>query len=131
MGLGETVDSLEALVRWPASLLLAVVWLSIVYRVGPSRSDAKWRWVTLGSGLAATLLVVASMVFTWYLAEFNSYDQLYGSLGAVVGFMTWLWISVVLVLLGAEVDAAMEARRSSYTGESDQPSAASTILPRG
>ena len=66
--------------------------------------------MTWGSGLAAVLLVVASMVFGWYLAEFNSYDKLYGSLGAVVGFMTWLWISVVVMLLGAEVDAAIESK---------------------
>jgi membrane protein len=116
LGLGENVENLEALVRWPASLLLAVVWLSIVYRVGPSRSNARWRWVTWGSGFAAVLLVVASMVFTWYVAEFNSYDRMYGSLGAVVGFMTWLWLSVVLVLLGAEVDAAMGSGSDQENG---------------
>jgi membrane protein len=110
LGLSENVDDIEAVVRWPATLVLAMIWLSAVYRVGPSRSDAKWRWTTLGSGLAAILLVGASMIFTWYLAEFNSYDRLYGSLGAVVGFMTWLWISVILVLLGAEVDAAIESK---------------------
>jgi membrane protein len=110
LGLSENAESLSAILRWPATLLLIMIWLSIVYRVGPSRSDAKWRWVTWGSGLAAILLVVASMVFGWYLAEFNSYDKLYGSLGAVVGFMTWLWISVVIMLLGAEVDAAREIK---------------------
>ena len=66
--------------------------------------------MTWGSGLAAILLVVASMVFSRYLAEFNSYDRLYGSLGAVVGLMTWLWISIVVMLLGAEVDAAIERK---------------------
>ncbi len=110
LGLSENVDDIEVVVRWPATLVLAMIWLSVVYRVGPSRSRAKWRFTTLGSGLAALLLVAVSMVFTWYLAEFNSYDRLYGSLGAVIGFMTWLWISVVLVLLGAEVDAVIESR---------------------
>jgi membrane protein len=110
LGLGENAENLSTIFRWPATLLLVMIWLSIVYRVGPSRSHAKWRWVTWGSGLAAVLLVVASMVFGWYLAEFNSYDRLYGSLGAVVGFMTWLWISVVVMLLGAEVDAARESK---------------------
>jgi membrane protein len=109
-GLGEKIENLEALIRWPASLLLAMVWLSIVYRFGPNRSNAKWRWVTWGSGLAAILLMSASMALTWYIAIFNSYERMYGSLGAVVGFMTWLWISVVLVLLGAEVDAAIESK---------------------
>ncbi|WP_349531536.1 YhjD/YihY/BrkB family envelope integrity protein [Bradyrhizobium sp. NAS80.1] len=90
--------------------MIVMIWLSVVYRVGPSRSDAKWRWVTWGSGLAAILLVVASMVFSWYLAEFNSYDRLYGSLDAVVGFMTWLGISTVVMLLGAKLDAAIESK---------------------
>jgi membrane protein len=108
--LGEHVQNFEAIFRWAATLLLVMIWLSVIYRVGPSRSDAKWRWVTWGSGLAAIFLVVASMLFTWYLAEFNSYNRLYGSLGAIVGFMTWLWISIVVILLGAEVDAAIESK---------------------
>ena len=110
MGLGENAENLVAIFRWPATLLLVMIWLSVVYRVGPSRSNAKWRWATRGSGLAAILLVGVSTIFSWYLAEFNSYDRLYGSLGAVVGFMTWLWISVVVMLLGAELDAAIESK---------------------
>jgi membrane protein len=115
LGLSENAENLSAIFRWPTTLLLIMIWLSVVYRVGPSRSDAKWRWVTWGSGLAAILLVVASMVFGWYLAEFDSYDRLYGSLGAVVGFMTWLWISVVIMLLGAEMDAAIESKSVGRT----------------
>jgi len=110
LGLGEHSQNFETIFRWAATLLIVMIWLSIVYRVGPSSSNAKWRWVTWGSGLAAILLVVASMVFSRYLAEFNSYDRLYGSLGAVVGLMTWLWISIVVMLLGAEVDAAIERK---------------------
>jgi membrane protein len=110
MGLSEQADSLEAILRWPATLLIVMVGLSVVYRVGPSRSDAKWRWVTPGSALAAVLLVAVSMVFTWYVEDFNTYDRIYGSLGAAVGFMTWIWLSVVIVLIGAELDAAIEQR---------------------
>jgi membrane protein len=117
LGLGGTVENLEALFRWPVTLLLVMVWLSVVYRVGPSRSDAKWRWVSWGSGLAAILLVVASMVLTWYIAAFNSYERMYGSLGAVVGFMTWLWISILIMLIGAEVDAAMESKPAGDRAE--------------
>jgi membrane protein len=118
--LGQQVQSFEAIFaifRWAATLLLVMIWLSIVYRVGPSRSDAKWRWVTWGSGLAAILLVVASMVFTWYLAEFSSYDRVYGLLGAVAGVMTWLWISILVMLLGAEVDAAIEGKSAGRSAE--------------
>jgi membrane protein len=119
LGLGEDAYNLSAIFRWPADLLFVMIWLSIVYRVGPNRSDAKWRWVTWGSGLAAILLVVASMVFGWYLAEFNSYDRLYGSLGAVVGFMTWLWISVVVMLLGAELDVVIESKSAQRSVAAD------------
>ena len=95
------------------TLLIVMIGLSIVYRIGPSRSDARWRWVTLGSALAAVLLVAVLMIFTWYMAEFDSYDRIYGSLGAIVGFMTWIWLSVVIVLIGAELDAGIEKRTSS------------------
>jgi membrane protein len=64
---------------WPVTLLVVMIGLSVVYRIGPSRSDARWRWVALGSALAAVLLVAVSTVFTWYVAEFNSYNRIYGS----------------------------------------------------
>ena len=108
VGLGQRAG---AIFRWRATLLIVMIGLSIVYRIGPSRSDARWRWVTLGSALAAVLLVAVSMIFTWYVAEFNSYNRIYGSLGAVVGVMTWIWLSVVIVLIGAELDAAIEKQR--------------------
>jgi membrane protein len=112
VGLSQHADILAAVCRWPVTLLIVMIGLSIVYRIGPSRSDARWRWVTPGSSLAAVLLVALSMIFTWYVAEFDSYNRIYGSLGAVVGFMTWIWLSVVIVLIGAELDAAIETRTS-------------------
>ena len=112
LGLGQRADSFAAFFRWPVTLLIVMIGLSIVYRIGPSRSDARWRWVTPGSALAAVLLVALSMMFTWYVAEFDSYNRIYGSLGAVVAFMTWIWLSVLIVLIGAELDAAIETRTS-------------------
>ena len=114
VGLSQRADSLAAFFRWPVTLFIVMIGLSIVYRIGPSRSDARWRWVTPGSALAAVLLIAVSMIFTWYVAEFNSYNRIYGSLGAAVGFMTWIWLSVVIVLIGAELDAAIEKR--TYQG---------------
>ena len=73
--------------------------------------------MTLGSAFAAVLLIAVSMIFTWYVAEFNSYNRIYGSLGAAVGFMVWIWLSVVIVLIGAELDAAIEKQTST---ESDK-----------
>ena len=110
LGLSESAETLADILRWPVVLLIVMVGLSIVYRIGPSRTEARWRWVTWGSGLAAIVLVGASMIFAWYVEAFDSYERIYGSLGAAVGFMTWIWLSVVVVLLGAELDAAIESK---------------------
>ena len=95
-------------IRWPLLLLVIAVALAFVYRFGPSRSEPQWRWVTWGSGAAAMLWITASYLFSWYAANFGSFNKTYGSLGAIVGFMVWIWISMIVVLLGAELDAEME-----------------------
>ena len=109
-------------IRWPLLLLVIAVALAFVYRFGPSRSEPQWRWVTWGSGAAAMLWITASILFSWYAANFGSFNKTYGSLGAIVGFMVWIWISMIVVLLGAEVDAEMEHQtaRDTTTG-SEKP----------
>lgn len=111
-------ERLLALLRWPVLLVTVMVVLAFLYRYGPSRRDAKWRWVTPGSIAAALLWVAASMLFSLYVANFDSYNKTYGSLGAGVGFMTWIWLSVVIVLLGGELNAEMEHQtaRDTTTG---------------
>jgi membrane protein len=101
-------ERLLAILRWPILLVVVGVWLAVIYRYGPSRRDPKWRWVTWGSAAAAVLWLAASMLFSWYVANFDSYNKTYGSLGAGVGFMMWIWLSVVIVLLGAELNAETE-----------------------
>ncbi|GJD93966.1 YihY/virulence factor BrkB family protein [Methylobacterium iners] len=108
VGLGARTDTLLRILRWPALLILVSLGLSLVYRYGPSRQEAKWRWVSWGSVAAALAWVCASVLFSWYVASFDSYNRVYGSLGAGVGFMTWIWLSIVIVLLGAELNAEME-----------------------
>ena len=97
-----------AILRWPALLLVAVGALAILYRYGPSRQLERWRWVSWGSTLAALLWLTASLLFSQYVAHFNHYDKTYGSLGAVIGFMSWIWISVITVLFGAEINSEIE-----------------------
>jgi len=97
-----------ALLRWPALLLVVIFGLAVLYRFGPSRNKAKWRWVSPGSALAAVLWLLASGLFSWYVGHFGSYNETYGSLGAAIGFMTWIWISTIVVLLGAELNAELE-----------------------
>jgi membrane protein len=94
--------------RWPLLLILIGLGLSVIYRFGPDREHAQWRWISWGSTLAAIAWLAASLLFSWYAANFGSYNETYGSLGAVIGFMTWMWLSGIVVLLGAEIDAVME-----------------------
>jgi len=94
--------------RWPLMLAAIMLILAVLYRYGPDRRKARWRWVSWGSVAAAVLWVGASMVFSWYVANFAHYDRTYGSLGAVIGFMTWTWISTIVVLMGAELNAEIE-----------------------
>ena len=101
-------DLLVKIARWPILFVLVGLALAFLYRYGPSRKEPRWRWVSWGSGLATVLWIVASVLFSWYVSSFGSYNKTYGSLGAIVGFMTWIWISVVVVLLGAKLDAEME-----------------------
>jgi membrane protein len=102
---GETI--LSAL-RWPILFVLIAGALSLLYRYGPSRTLAKWRWLTLGSAVATVLFLVVSGLFSWYLANFANYNATYGSLGALVGLLMWLWVSILVVLAGAELDAEIE-----------------------
>jgi membrane protein len=100
-------------------LIFLMVALAFIYRYGPSRERARWRWITWGSALAAIFWLAASVLFSWYTANFGKYNETYGSLGAVIGFMTWLWISAIVILLGAELDAEMEHQtvRDTTTGQ--------------
>jgi membrane protein len=95
-------------IRWPLLFALTVAGLAVLYRYGPDRQEAKWRWVTWGSAVAAVLWVAASLLFSWYVQNFGSYNRTYGSLGAVAGFMTWIWLSITIFLLGAELNAELE-----------------------
>ena len=115
VGLPAATETLLAIVRWPVLLVTITFSLAVVYRYGPCRNDARWRWVTWGSAVAALLWMAASMLFSWYVATFDSYNRIYGSLGAVVGFMVWLWISATIVLVGGELNAEMEHQTARDT----------------
>ncbi len=115
IGLARVTEQLVAILRWPILLVTVGVSLAFLYRYGPSRRDARWRWVGWGSIVAALLWIAVSMLFSWYVATFDSYNRAYGSLGAAIGFMVWLWISAVIILLGAELNAEMEHQTAHDT----------------
>jgi membrane protein len=112
-----TAEQILSLARWPVLLVVVGAALSAIYRFGPSRREARWGWVTWGSVLASLMWIGASMIFSWYVSTFDSYNRIYGSLGAAVGFMTWIWISILVVLLGAQVNAEMEHQTACDTTE--------------
>ena len=118
VGLGDRAETLLSLARWPVMLVVVSLFLACIYRYGPDRDTAKWRWVSWGSAVAALGWLLASAGFSYYVTNFGNYNETYGSLGAVVGFMTWIWISSTVVLVGAELDAEMEHQtaRDTTTG---------------
>ena len=117
LSLDTTAERFISISRWPALLLVIGAALSAIYRFGPSRREARWGWVTWGSAMASLMWIGASMIFSWYVSTFDSYNRIYGSLGAAVGFMTWIWISIFIVLIGAKVNAEMEHQTASDTTE--------------
>lgn len=118
MRLGSSSETIIAFLRWPALLIVAGIGISLIYRYGPSRELARWRWVTWGSGLAALVWLAASAGFSFYLQNFADYNATYGSIGAVIGLMLWTWISALILIVGAELNAEMEHQttRDSTTG---------------
>lgn len=107
VGLGTLFDQVLVLARWPLLLLGIAGMLAVVFRFGPCRTKVVWRWITWGSGFASVLWLIVSFAFSYYVSNFGNYNKTYGSLGAVVGFMTWIWISSTVILIGAQLDAEL------------------------
>jgi membrane protein len=106
--LDRWTEILVSVLRWPVLVVMIGIGITMLYRFGPSREKAKWRWLTWGAGVATIVWLVASWAFSFYLQNFADYNATYGTLGAVIGFMMWTWISVVILLAGAELNAELE-----------------------
>lgn len=101
------------LLLWSVAAAAVVLLLAIIYRYGPNRPTAPWRWITPGSGVAALGWLAATGGFGVYVANFGNYNATYGSLGAVIVFLTWLYLSAYIVLLGAELNSEIERRAAA------------------
>ena len=108
LGLSALDRPIIGLLRWPLMFLMLIVGLAVLYRYGPSRRLAKWRWISVGSVSAALVWLAASALYSWYLSNFANYNATYGALGAVAGLMMWMWIGTLVVLAGAELNAEIE-----------------------
>jgi membrane protein len=122
LGLGSTMGDLLSLARWPLLAVMMMLTLAILYRFAPSRDTPRWQWVSWGAVGATVLWIIGSILFSWYVSNFGSYNETYGSVGAVIILMMWFWLSAYIVLIGAEVNAEMEHQtaRDTTTG-SRQP----------
>ncbi len=122
LGLGGTIATVVSLARWPILFVVIMAVLAILYRYAPSRDEPRWRWVSWGAVLATVLWIVGSIAFSIYVRNFGSYNETYGSLGAVIILLMWFWLSSFIVLLGAEVNAEMEHQTAEDTTEGpEQP----------
>lgn len=113
--MGAGAATLFRWITYPALFVALAVGLALLYRFGPSRDRVRWRWITPGSVAAILLWVVASAAFSIYVANFANYEKTYGSLGAVIGFMMWLYFSAQVVLLGAELNSEIEHQTAKDT----------------
>jgi membrane protein len=97
--------------RWPFLALLVMCLLALIYRFGPSRRGAQWRWINVGAIFATAVWLLASFGFSYYVSNFSgNYDRMYGSLGAVIVLLFWLYLTFFIVLVGAEINAVLETR---------------------
>jgi membrane protein len=102
-------------VRWPVLVVTAILALAVVYRFAPCRREARWRWVSWGAVAATVVWLAVSWAFSFYVANFASYNETYGALGGVVVLLLWLWLSTLAVLFGAECNSEMERQTERDT----------------
>lgn len=108
IGLTELSNSMPHTLRWPVLAVIMALSLGLIYRYGPAREGAHWRWVSIGSLAGTALWLAGTTGFSWYVSAFNSYDKVYGSFGAVVILLYWLWLTAFAALLGAELDMQIQ-----------------------
>jgi membrane protein len=115
LGFGSFAETILRLARWPALMVGMLFGLSILYRYGPSRRAAQWKWISLGAVVATSAWCVGSVALSYYFANFANYNATYGSLGAAIGTMTWMWMSAIVILVGAEINSEIEHQTARDT----------------
>ena len=112
VGLGDAALATWRVAKWPFLAIVLMLLLSLLYWASPNVRHPGWRWLIPGSVLAVVLWVAASLGFSFYVSNFGTYDAVYGSIGGVLVFLLWLWLSNIAVLLGAELSAELERTRA-------------------
>ncbi len=117
VGLGDTAVQVWDIAKWPVLVLIVSFMFALLYYAAPNVKHPKFQWVSPGGLLAVFLWIVASALFAFYVANFASYNKTYGSLGGVIVFLVWLWITNIVILLGAEFNAELERGRQIAAGQ--------------
>lgn len=119
VGLESSTELLIEIGRWPLLAVLLLLALAVLYRYAPSRRSPKWRWISVGSVLATLTWMAGSGLLSFYLANFGDYDATYGSLGAAIALMMWMWMSTIVILFGAELNSEIEHQTTADSTEGD------------
>jgi membrane protein len=117
IGLNSVTHGIIRYGRWPILVLMIVFGLAVLYRYAPSRRSPRWQWISVGSACATVAWLAGSALLSFYLANYAHYDATYGSLGAAIGLMIWMWMSTIVILLGAELNAEIEHQTAEDTTE--------------
>lgn len=126
LGIGESLVTVWQFGKWPVLLAIVTVLISLLYYFAPNVQQPRFRWFTAGGAVALFVWIVTSATFGFYVANFSSYNKTYGSLGAIIGFLVWLYLSNLAILFGAEVNAEIERGRELQAG---QPAHDHLLLP--
>jgi membrane protein len=116
LGLGDTAVSVWSVAKWPVMLVIVMAMIAALYYVAPNVRQPKLRWVSPGGIVAVLVWIVASAGFGFYVSNFGSYNKTYGTLGGVITFLVWMWISNLALLFGAELDSELERERELKLG---------------
>jgi membrane protein len=116
LGVGQAVQLARAIVKWPILAGAAILVIAVLYFATPNAKQPRFRWISVGASLALVALVVASILFAFYVTTFSNYEKTYGSLAGIVVFLLWLWIGNIALLFGAEFDAELERGRELQAG---------------
>jgi membrane protein len=118
IGLGDTTAAVWRYARWPAALLVMVTIYAVVYFAAPNVEIRRFQWITPGAAFGVLAWLAASGLFFLYVANFSSYEATYGAFAAAVILLVWLWLSNLVILFGAELNAVIDLRRSPHLSES-------------
>src|SRR3954471_12923938 len=117
IGIGDTGATIWNYAKFPVLLVVVSVIISALYYFAPNVRQSRFRWVSPGGVLALVVWLVASVAFAFYVAHFGSYNKTYGTLGGVISFLVWLWISNCVLLLGGQVNSELERQREIESGQ--------------